>query len=50
MDQDILDRIEKLERKQAEHDGLIEFMMLLAAQYPVGRKILAMIAKGGRKK
>jgi hypothetical protein len=42
------ERLSRLERKVEEHDGLVQFMLLLAAKSPMGRKILARLAESGK--
>lgn len=43
------ERLERVEKRLAEFDALLERLMLLAAGHPVGRKLLKWMAVEGRK-
>jgi hypothetical protein len=42
------ERLNRIEKRLDEFDALLEHLMLLAAQNPVGRQLLKAMAKGGR--
>lgn len=45
MDQQTQDRLTRLEKRLDDLDALLERLMLLAGQHPLGRKLLTWMAK-----